>query len=178
MDIKVDETKVDTDGVPVSGADRVQANEYHLLPGMTYTKDPTVTVQPGSEDSYIRMILTVHNASAVQAIIDKYQLGDFSALIGGWDRDTWLYEGFTQNDAANTISFEFRYTQTVSADASAVTLPALFDTLIVPGEITGEEMQALYADGFKMEIFGHAIQSAGFTSEDQAWTSFDRQVNS
>lgn len=178
VDIKVDETKVDTDGVPVSGADRVQANKYHLLPGMTYTKDPTVTVQPGSEDSYIRMILTVHNASAVQAIIDKYQLGDFSALIGGWDRDTWLYEGFTQNDAANTISFEFRYTQTVSADASAVTLPALFDTLIVPGEITGEEMQALYADGFKMEIFGHAIQSAGFTSEDQAWTSFDRQVNS
>ncbi|MFR6087431.1 MAG: SipW-dependent-type signal peptide-containing protein [Oscillospiraceae bacterium] len=42
--ITLDEAKVTTDGTPVEGADRVKANEYHLLPGHTYTKDPTVTV--------------------------------------------------------------------------------------------------------------------------------------
>ena len=45
--ITLDEAKVTTDGTPVEGADRVKANEYHLLPGHTYTKDPTVTVKGG-----------------------------------------------------------------------------------------------------------------------------------
>lgn len=177
VDITVDETKVNADGTPVEGADRVQANEYHLLPGCVYTKDPAVTVQENSEDAYVRMILTVHNASDVQAILDKYSLGDFSALIGGWDKDTWLYNGYTEDTGANTISFEFRYPETVAAGDTAVQLPALFETLIVPGEVTGEELQALYDGGFKMEVLGHAIQAAGFTSEDMAWESFEQQVN-
>lgn len=177
VDISVDEAKVNTDGTPVSGADRVQSNEYHLLPGGVYTKDPTVTLEADSEDAYVRMILTVHNASAVQAILDKYNLGDFSVLIGGWDKDIWLYDGFTEDTAANTISFEFRYKEIVSKSTTDTELPALFETLIVPGEITGEEMQALYDGGFKMEVFGHAIQATGFDTADYAWAAFDKQVN-
>lgn len=176
--ISVDEAKVNEDGTPVAGADRVKANEYHVLPGMEYTKDPTVTVDGGSEDAYVRMILTVHNASDVQAILTKYNLGDFSVLIGGWDKATWLYEGFTEDTAKNTISFEFRYKEVVAKSAADTKLPALFDTLIVPGEITGEEMKGLYDGGFKMEVFGHAIQAAGFDTEDAAWDAFDTQHNS
>lgn len=176
--ISVDEAKVNADGTPVTGADRVKANEYHILPGMQYTKDPTVTVNGGSEDAYVRMILTVHNASDVQAILTKYNLGDFSVLIGGWDKNTWLYEGFTEDTAKNTISFEFRYKEVVAKSATDAKLTALFDTLIVPGEITGEEMKDLYDGGFKMEVFGHAIQAAGFDTEDAAWDAFDTQHNS
>ena len=176
--ITVDEAKVNADGTLVAGADRVKANEYHILPGMEYTKDPTVTVDGGSEDAYIRMILTVHNASDVQGILTKYNLGDFSALIGGWDKNTWLYEGFAEDTAKNTISFEFRYKEIVAKNATDTKLPALFDTLIVPGKITGEEMKDLYNGGFKMEIFGHAIQAAGFDTEDAAWDAFDTQHNS
>ena len=47
--ITLDEAKVTTDGTPVEGADRVKANEYHLLPGHTYTKDPTVTVKASAD---------------------------------------------------------------------------------------------------------------------------------
>lgn len=176
--ISVDEAKVNADGTPVAGADRVKANEYHILPGMQYTKDPTVTVNGGSEDAYVRMILTVHNASDVQAILTKYNLGDFSVLIGGWDKNTWLYEGFTADTENNTISFEFRYKEIVAKNADDTKLPALFDILIVPGEITGEEMKDLYDGGFKMEVFGHAIQAAGFDTEDAAWNAFDTQHNS
>lgn len=175
VDIKVDETKVDTDGKPVDGADRVQKNEYHLLPGMRYTKDPTMTVLAGSEEAYVRMILTVHNASAVQSILDKYNLGDFSTLIGGWDPAVWIYKDLTADTAANTISFEFRYQQTVTGGTSDVALPALFTELIVPGQITGEEMQALLDGGFRMEISGHAIQTAGIDTEDRAWANFAAQ---
>lgn len=176
--ISVDEAKVNADGTPVAGADRVKANEYHVLPGVEYTKDPTVTVNGGSEDAYVRMILTVHNASDVQAILTKYNLGDFSVLIGGWDKATWLYEGFAEDAEKNTISFEFRYKEVVVKSATDTKLPALFDTLIVPGEITGEEMKDLYDGGFKMEVFGHAIQAAGFDTEDAAWDAFDTQHNS
>lgn len=175
--ITVDEAKVNADGTPVVGADRVKTNEYHILPGMTYTKDPTLTVEADSEDAYARMILTVHNTSAVQAILDKYNLGDFSVLIGGWDKDIWLYEGYTEDTTANTISFEFRYKEIVSKSTTDTKLAALFETLVVPGEITGEEMQALYDGGFKMEVFGHAIQAAGFDTADLAWAAFDQQVN-
>lgn len=175
--ITVDEAKVNADGTPVVGAGRVKANEYHILPGMTYTKDPTLTVEADSEDSYVRMILTVHNASDVQAVLTKYNLGDFSVLIGGWDKNTWLYEGFTEDTTNNTISFEFRYKEVVAKSTTDTKLTALFDTLIVPGEITGEEMKDLYDGGFKMGVFGHAIQAAGFDTEDAAWDAFDDQYN-
>lgn len=175
--ISVDETKVNVDGTPVTGANRVKANEYHILPGMKYTKDPTVTVDGGSEDAYVRMILMVHNASDVQEILTKYNLGDFSVLISGWDKEIWMYEGFHEDSNANTISFEFRYKEIVTKNDTDTKLPALFDTLIVPGEITGEEMKDLYDGGFKMEVFGHAIQAMGFDTEDAAWDAFDTQHN-
>lgn len=178
VEITVDEAKVNTDGTPAAGADRVNENEYHLIPGMSYTKDPRVTVAANSEEAYIRMILTVYNASDVQSILDKYSLGDFSVLIGGWDQAIWIYEGYSEDTSANTISFEFRYKEIVSKSTSDTALPALFDTLIVPGEITGEEMRSLYDGGFKMEITGHAIQASGFATDDLAWNGFDQQVNS
>lgn len=182
VDILLDEADVDENGKLIlddegNRVERVKGNEYHLIPGQTYIKDPTVTVQAGSESSYIRMILTVHNASAVQDILDKYNLGDFSVLIGGWDAETWLYEGFTEGTVANTISFEFRYKETVGAGADPVELDALFDTLIVPGQTSNAELKALYDGGFKMEVEGHAIQEAGFADEDAAWTAFNEQVN-
>ena len=178
VDITVDETKVDANGTPVDGADRVKENQYHILPGMEYTKDPTMTVIKGSEDSYVRMILTVHNASDVQAILTKYSLGDFSVLIGGWDANTWLYQGFTEDTANNTISFEFRYKEKVAKSETDTKLPALFKKLIVPGKITGEEMNGLYDGGFKMVVTGHAIQTSGFATADLAWAAFDVQANS
>lgn len=50
--ITLDETDVNELGVK-DGETRVQSNEYHLLPGYTYTKDPTVHVDAKSEDCYL-----------------------------------------------------------------------------------------------------------------------------
>lgn len=46
----------------------MKTNEYHLLPGHTYTKDPTVTVKTGSDASYVRMKVTFNNAKAIIAV--------------------------------------------------------------------------------------------------------------
>ena len=66
--IRLDEAKVDENGTPVEGAARVKSNEYKLMPGHTYTKDPTVTVEKGSESSYVRMKVTFNNASDIIAL--------------------------------------------------------------------------------------------------------------
>ena len=71
VEIKVDETDVTPDGEPVDGADRVEGNEYHLIPGKSYVKDPTVTVIAGSEESYIRMKVTINCISELQAIFGE-----------------------------------------------------------------------------------------------------------
>ena len=57
VEITLDEAKVDEYGNPI-GDERVPngtltGNAYKLIPGHTYTKDPTVTVTAGSEDCWI-----------------------------------------------------------------------------------------------------------------------------
>lgn len=79
VEIKLDEAKVNADGIPVEGADRVTANSYKLMPGTTYTKDPTVTVLKGSEDSYVRMKVTFNNAAALMEMLPSAdKLEDYS----------------------------------------------------------------------------------------------------
>ena len=64
----VDEDENKKDNVTVDGVIRDTANEYHLIPGHTYIKDPTVTVEGGSEDAYVRMMVTVSYSSQLDAI--------------------------------------------------------------------------------------------------------------
>lgn len=71
--IKLDEAKVDEKGNLVKNqddtlADRVTRNEYKLLPGHTYVKDPTVTVLAPSVESYVRMKVTFNKASQIIAM--------------------------------------------------------------------------------------------------------------
>lgn len=204
VQITLDEAEVTPDGQPVVPENRVTENEYHLIPGVSYTKDPTVTVGEGSERSYIRMILTVYNKSAVDEIIanTKNSLTDYADLLDGWDEETWIYKGFALNEPENAISFEFRYKEPVSGFVTdsetgetvkgEVKLDALFDGITVPSTLNGEELKKLYDGNFKMEVEAHAIQATGFnavtepgeegqpdkvvkTAEDVAWEAFGVQ---
>lgn len=75
VEIKLDETDVTN-----QTGSRVQANSYKLMPGTTYTKDPTVTVLKGSEDSYVRMKVTFNNAAALMEMLPNADnLEDFTA---------------------------------------------------------------------------------------------------
>ena len=74
VEIKLDETDVTN---PTGS--RVQANSYKLMPGTTYTKDPTVTVKAGSEESYVRMKVTFNNAAALMEMLPSADnLEDFT----------------------------------------------------------------------------------------------------
>lgn len=175
VDIKLDETDVDENGKPIEGADRVTENEYHLIPGQTYTKDPTVTVVKGSEESYVRMMVTINCYSQLKAIFGEDFLPQ-EYVNGTWNSEKWPCVGYTVG-TDNTITYEFRYYTTVDAsDADAdIVLPALFGEFTLPGTVTGEELATI--SGLTITAEGHAIQAAGFADADAAWAAFDAQYN-
>lgn len=174
VDIVLDEADVNPDGTVVEGADRVKENDYHLIPGMTYTKDPTITVLKGSEESYVRMVVTVSCYAELKEIFGEDFLPQY--FVSGWDPETWLTTGEIKVDEeANTATYEFRYKETVTPTADEdMVLDALFDSLTVPGTVSGEEL-AKIAD-LKITVVGHAIQKTSFDSEDAAWAAFDEQI--
>jgi len=210
VDITVDEAKVNKEGKPLGENDQVvdkvedavrvsdttnpdgtikPANKYHIVPGLTYVKDPTMTVAKKSEESYVRMMVTISHAEEFDAIFapEKAKLIE---IFNGYDGKTWIYAGETRDEAANTITYEFRYFDKVNnketvkpAEDADLVLDALFDSITVPGFITKEQLATV--GGFNIVVEGHAIQAAGFedTNEngvavkaiDNAWKAFDAE---
>lgn len=189
VSIKLDEAKVTTDGKVVEGADRVKANEYKLLPGHTYTKDPTVTVLNPSVDSYVRMKVTFNNAKEIIAMCtnpvyaedgptgveNAYPLmrmvNFVEANAAKWDgiipdnmveTEDMLADAkyFAYDAKADTLTYYFYYTETVAAPAADVKLDTLFDSITVPQWVTGDQLAKL--DGFQITAVAEAIQADGF----------------
>lgn len=171
VQITLDEAEVDAMGVPTGNDRTTTGNEYHLIPGVTYTKDPVMTVKSGSEESYVRMLVTVTHYDELTAIFGNPFLPEM--FVSGWDSTKWITTGvIAEDDAANTATYEFRYFETVDPDAADVVLPALFETFTIPGEVTGDEL-ATIAD-LEISVEGHAIQAIGFADADAAWAVFTK----
>ena len=184
--LELDEAEVNPDGSYKDGHDnRVQENEYHLLPGHTYYKDPTVTVDAGSEAAYVRMIVTVENIDQLKAALPdtKYYADDGTFLLQmlcvdengdcTWDADTWKMHGYTESDDGKTGKYEFRYKEVVAKSDDDIVLSDLFEAITVPGEIDNTHLAKLA--NVKIVVTAHAIQADGFESADAAWTAFDGQ---
>ncbi len=128
VDITLDEAKVNECGKPVNkdnkevtdlkDAERVQSNEYHLIPGHVYTKDPTVTVKKGSEESYVRIKVDVENIDKLEAALPDSIKGDdgnskyYADLDNNNDLDfvlekllnnTWEYKKWVFKSYAQTV---------------------------------------------------------------------------
>ena len=198
--IKLDEANVGTDG-KVIDATRVKENSYKLLPGGTYTKDPTVTVLDGSEESYVRMKVTFNNAAQIIAMCTDPDFADeitgvenafplirmvnfVEANAAKWnglvpDNMTEAEEMlgntkyFVYDKATDTLTYYFYYTETVAAPDGDVKLATLFDSITVPEWVTGEQLAKL--DKFQITAVAEAIQAAGFEGVDAAWAAFAAQ---
>ena len=200
--IKLDEAKVGTDGTPVEGADRVKENGYKLLPGHTYTKDPTVTVLKDSVESYVRMKVTFNNATEIIAMCTDPEFAEdgptgvenafplirmvnfVEANAAKWDgiipdnmvdtEEMLADEKYFVADTTNdTLTYYFYYNTTVAAPDGDVKLATLFDKVTVPGWVTGDQLAKL--NDFKITVVAEAIQADGFTNADAAWAAFDAQ---
>lgn len=171
--IKLDEAKVDADGKPVANAERVKENSYKLLPGHTYTKDPTVTVEAGSEASYVRQMVTVTFDKVLTDAQLATQLdGIFTGYDANWVRNDKKVETKTKDGAKYTvITYEYRYKDKVAATTTDTKLPALFTGIKVPETWTNDDLAAL--GNIEINIVAHAIQADGFTNANDAWAAFN-----
>lgn len=194
VEITLDETDVTNPNGP-----RVKANSYKLMPGTTYTKDPTVTVLKGSEDSYVRMKVTFNNAKEIIALCtDPEFAGDGPTGVENafplirmvkfvetnaakWDgiipdnmvdTEDMLADAkyFAYDETADTLTYIFYYRETVTAPTADVVLPVLFDTIKVPEWVTGEQLKAL--NDFKITVVAEAIQAGSFADAADAWSHF------
>ena len=175
--ITLDEAKVDDNGNAINkqgnqvtnlaDAERVTGNAYKLLPGHTYTKDPTVTVLTPSVASYVKMTVTFTKANALDAIFAPTG-ADLTSIFGGYDAATWIYKGNTKE--GDTRTYEFWYKTTVDATAAAQTLEPLFTSIIVPGTINNDQLKSI--DGMTINVNAYAIQADGFKDAAEAWAHF------
>ena len=169
VNIKLDEAKANSDGTLVEGAERVKANSYKLLPGHTYNKDPMVTVLSGSESSYVKMTVTFSKANVLAAIFAP-DGANLTSIFSGYDAANWIAKGNTKDATANTRTYEFWYKEAVAAPTADVALDALFDSITVPGTITGAQLATI--GGMTITVNAYAIQADGFADADAAWAAF------
>lgn len=167
--ITLDEAKVNADGTLVPNADRVKTNNYKLLPGHTYNKDPMVTVLAGSEPSYIKMTVTFSKANELDAIFAPTG-ADLISIFKGYDAANWINKGNTKDATANTRTYEFWYKEAVGAPNDDVALDALFDSITVPGNITQEQLETI--EGMTITVNAYAIQADGSTDAADAWNKY------
>lgn len=174
VQIELDEAKVDVYGVPQgSPVPRVKDNSYKLIPGHTYTKDPTVTVLSGSEESFIKMTVTFTKSAELDAIFGT-DGANLTRIFNGYDENTWIYKGNTKDITANTRTYEFWYKETVAAPDGNVPLDALFDSITVPGNINNNQLATI--EGMTITVNAYAIQADGFEGNAAAaWAAYNAQ---
>ena len=168
--LTLDEAEVDELGNKKSD-NRVYENKYHLMPGYTYLKDPTVTVKKGSNDSYIRVLITLNSIVELKAIYGE----DFTPnnIYSNWG-EKWSYIGKKENDD-KSITYEYRYKEVVNGLKCDKKLEPLFEEFTIPGETKKSELESL--EELNVKIMAQAIQKSGFENEQDAWNSFAIQYN-
>lgn len=151
--ITLDETKVDEYGkvdATATAIERVKANEYKLIPGGVYIKDPIVHVEGGSEAAWL--FVEVNNGIA--AIEDEEN--NIAAQIkgNGWEA---LTEG-------GNVYFK----QYAGGEETSLDYP-VFENFKIKGEVTNETL-AGYAEA-TVTVTAYAVQASGFDTAAAAWAA-------
>ncbi len=144
VEITLDEAKVDEDGV-LDGDSRVAGNEYKLMPGHEYVKDPTIHVDADSEDCwlFVKVEDGLAEIEADTTIEDQILANGWTALSG---EDGVYYQEWANGDDADVPVFG---TFTLTTDA--------------PVSDYGEA---------KITITAYAIQADGLDEAADAWAAF------
>ena len=138
--ITLDEAKVTEYGVEVADAARVTENEYKLIPGHTYTKDPTIHVDSKSEDCWVFAKLVNDLGTNATITIDK---------------NKWTQ--MTTTDGSVVYAYNTKMT------AGQSTAP-LFSQFTFAEKANPEAFKDA-----SITIIGYAVQADGFDTAVDAW---------
>lgn len=148
--ITLDEADVDVYGAPIENAARVRANEYKLIPGHAYTKDPIVHFAAGSEASW----LFVKVENGIAAIEDDKKIAD-QITANGWTALTGVDGVYYKQVAANT-------------SAAAIDYP-VFGSFKLKGDAEVKNYETA-----KVTVTAYAIQVDGFDTPAAAWAEVSK----
>lgn len=147
--ISMDETDVDNS---TDGKDRDTENNYHLLPGHEYTKDPIIHVASTSEECYL--FVTVSNEiAAIEATGDTSVASQMEAK--GWktvegQTNLYVYIGTAEGASAPLA---------VKADDN---IP-VFEKIVISGSVNNTTL-ARY-ENKTITVNAYAVQKDGFESK-------------
>lgn len=139
--ITLDETDVTPMGVKDTDA-RVKGNEYKLIPGHTYIKDPTVHVDTDSEESWL-FVKVVDQIAGIE---------DTKTVAAQMDANGW-----TAVDGATNV---YAYKAKVNAGDNI----KVFENFTIKGTAAVAD----YA-GKTITVEAYAIQADGFDTAAAAW---------
>jgi len=171
--ITMDEKNTDgKDAAGVANANLVRdtANKYHLVPGVTYEKDPTIHVAENSEDCWL--FVKVENGIA------DIETTDGAKTIAAQMTDN----GWTAVQGATNI---YAYKDIVGNGEGKLNKVVVFRTFTIDGvntvnvedgktAPTGKYDIAQYANE-TVTVTAYAIQAAGFENSADAWTALKTQ---
>lgn len=170
------EHEVNSDGTKAEEKTQEGNSYVDIMPGHTYSKDPTVTVKADSEASYVRLMVTVTYNEAAN---EEGKTAD--AVLAEYNYISWFdwNENWTKPTAPTTVkengkiirTYEFRYKEVVAETTQDTDLPALFTQIKIPQELTNTELATL--ENLKIDIVANAIQADGFANADAAWAAFN-----
>lgn len=164
--ITLDEADVDEYGFAETNDSgeyaRVKENDYTLIPGRTYTKDPTVHVQPGSEASWI--FVKIDNLDLFEVALNertiKWQITDngwteLEGVDGVYGVYGVYYKSVEKNDTPSAKDYK------------------VFAGFTIMGDISDSDEAYAALDGKELTITAYAIQRDGFDTAEAAWAQLD-----
>lgn len=171
--IDLDEAKVNEDGV-VQGNERVKKNTYKLVPGNTYTKDPVITIEAGSENCWV--FFGLHIDESVEGVLDNDGNEAIRKQLAakGWQRLNNGTSDVTKD--VDGVEYEIYCRAAVNMDdeTGAVKIDTFKSfTVNATAELGGT---ANAGDGF-IKAMAFAIQSANLDTAYAAWEAGWEQPN-
>jgi len=139
--ITMDETKVNEYGDEVENAEPVETNQYKLIPGHEYTKDPTIHVAKESEPCWLFV---------------KIENGLAGATITGLDYSKWTV----------LESNVYYYNTKVDARETQVDVP-VFTGFTYAENVTDTSDDATKS----IVVTAYAVQADGFDTAIEAWST-------
>lgn len=144
-------------------AERVYGNEYKLIPGHTYVKDPTVHIEAGSENCY----LFVKVENGITAIEDSTSTVASQMATKGWTQLTDAVGKPVDNIFVYTGSDSTRKVVTPSATAGVDLV--VFENFKVKSTATSDDLKGLKDATITVKAF--AVQANGF--DDATMSDYD-----
>lgn len=136
-----------------------------IAPGSVLSKDPTVQ-NTGKYSQYVRVNVTVTNATAWQAACAKHDITNLSDIFQGFKDNLWnRYDAPVYNEEADTLTYTYYYNG-VLAPKESVTL---FTQVVIPTAFDQDDMATLQY--FELNVSADAIQSVN--TGDNAHDAFE-----